>query len=241
MGSVNDWWPHGAYQIREGRSPELAAAWLEALGVSHVVVHGGDSAEPFHDFRYPEKFASMDGWEKVWERAGDAIYTKRKSNSNREGGVETSIARVAKSDLLKVDPPEKGDDLTRLLQYSDKLHESVELRWEGRREVVVSGSVDVEEGVRLAIAHSPFWKVVDGSGEVRLKRDPLGMLFLELPRSGSFSVRLRFDPLLDLVAGAALSVVAVYVLWRRATIIERTATFVERLVGEESEIDRTAV
>ena len=92
QGSLNPWWPHGSYQIREGRDAELADLWLKVLGVSYLVVHGEESLEVYHDFRYPSKFDGMEEWEKVWEREGDMIY--RRQNRGLAEGADFGIFSV---------------------------------------------------------------------------------------------------------------------------------------------------
>lgn len=234
MGAINDWWPHGSFQIREGRSTELAQAWLEALGVSFLVVHGLDSEEVYHDFRFPSKFEAMEGWEKIWEAKGDVIYTK-------SGKSDFSIARIADTGILKVASPKKGDDIVGLRHYTNKLRSVAELGWKGRREVEVKAEIGEGEGLRLGIAYTPFWRIDEASVSTEIIKDPLGMIFLKPSRPGSLTVRLRFTPWLDLVGGFVMTVVALYLLLRNPQIIERTVSFAERFVGRESELDRTAL
>ena len=47
---------------------------LDELGVTLLVVHTSQSAEPYHDFKHPEKFTQIKQLEKVYEDKGDIIY-----------------------------------------------------------------------------------------------------------------------------------------------------------------------
>ena len=243
MGSVNDWWPHGSFQIREGVRPELAETWLEVLGVSYFVVHGLRSQEVYHDFRFPQKFDEMEGWENVWEKNGDTIY-KRSASDNG-----SFVARVVDIDILKVAAPQKGDDLVALRRYTGMLRAPAEFRWLGSRELVTSATIDDDEGMRLAIAYSPFWRVREASVPVEIVKDPLGMVLIRPERARlesamqgrELTVRLRFEPWLDLLGGVLMTVGALYVLLRQPGTIDVMTSKIERFVGHETELDRTAL
>jgi len=230
QGSLNPWWPHGSYQIREGRDAELADLWLKVLGVSYLVVHGEESLEVYHDFRYPSKFDGMEGWEKVWERAGDMIYRRQKRG----------LAEVADLGILSVLPPEKGDDASGLLGYVEKLGEPAVVRFTGEREVDIAAQVNEGQGVRLAVASSPFWRVGETSMPVSLVRDPMGMIVLRPVRSGILTIKLRYEPWLDVISGIVVSVVALLFVLFRPQFSQRVSLFIERLGGRESELDRSA-
>ena len=132
QGSLNDYWPHGSYQIREGSREELSGNWLEALGVSYLVVHNFSSSEVYHDFRFPGKFQKIDGWNRIWEEKGDVVYFNSRS----------TIARVTDLKLLKSEAPEKGDDLEALRNYVEELKQPVTFRWTGLGELEFSGDVN---------------------------------------------------------------------------------------------------
>ena len=233
MGSLNDWWPHGSYQIREGSSADLAQAWLEALGVDTLVVHNMTSSEPYHDFLFPSKFEAMPEWEKIWEEDGDSIY------SIKDTGF--SVARAADLSLEQLTSPAKGDDLVGLLRYTEALEQAMHFQWSGNREIVVSGDLSDKQGVRIAIAHSPFWRVSESNIPTEVDSDPLGMIFLRPLRSGDYTARLVFNPWPDVLAGVGMTALAFFVLFVKPAFIERTVSLIERFVGRESELDRSAL
>ena len=233
MGSLNDWWPHGSYQIREGSRADLAQAWLEALGVDTLVVHDVNSSEPYHDFRFPSKFEAMPEWEKIWEEDGDTIYRIR--------GNGFSVARAAGLSLERLSPPAKGDDLVGLGRYLEVLGQSMPMHWLGTREFAVSGVLHDKQGIRVAIAYSPFWRVSESNIPTEVDSDPLGMIFLRPLRSGDYTARLVFNPWPDILAGIGMTALALFVLFVKSEFIERIASQSERFVGRESELDRSAL
>jgi hypothetical protein len=191
------------------------------------------SSEPYHDFLFPSKFEAMLEWEKIWEEDGDSIY------SIKDTGF--SAARAADLSLEQLSPPAKGDDLVGLRRYTEALGQAMHFQWSGKREIVVSGVLDDKQGVRIAIAHSPFWRVSESNIPTEVDSDPLGMIFLRPLRSGDYTVRLKFNPWPDILAGVGMTALALFVLFVKPVFIERTAVLLERFVGRDSELDRSAL
>jgi hypothetical protein len=244
QGSLNDWWPHGSFQIREGMDVEVSGLWLDILGVSYLVVHGSDSSEVYHDFKYPRKFEKIEGWMKVWEEKGDFIYRKDQS----------SLARLVDLEILKTKSPEKGDDYAALETYVENLKGNAEFKWINGKTLEISGSVGENEGVRLAITYSPFWRVMESSVQVNVRQDALGMIVIEpveeMKEEGSsrldvekgrLIVKLRFIPWLDLVIGALTTIIALFVLLKKPSFIEEVARRLHKSVGRETELDKSAL
>ena len=95
------------------------------------------------------------------------------------------------------------------------------------------------EGVRLAIAHSPFWQVIESSLPVRIKRDPIGLMMIEPTDFGDLKVKMRFNPWLDTMSGLMVSVVSVFVLLKKPHFIENLSGRLAGIVGRDSELDRS--
>jgi hypothetical protein len=88
QAAVDKDWREAVWEIRDGStgastelsrtsSPqegERSVEWLRKLGVTYLVVHTGASEEFYQDFRNPEKFESMVGLRKVYDKSGDRIY-----------------------------------------------------------------------------------------------------------------------------------------------------------------------
>lgn len=232
QGSVNDWWPHGSFQIREGIDPQLSGLWLEALGVSHLLVHGRNSEEIYHDFRFPAKFSEMEDWEAVWEDKSDSIW---------EFTGESGLARKAEAQISKVGAPKKGDDLKELERYVALLGEPVKFRWLGKREFEVSADLKEGEVIRVAVAYTPLWRISDSSGGVLLRKDALGMILLLPGASGSITARLKFSPWLDVGFGVMFGIIALLVLLRKPKILLLISERVEHFFGKDTDLDKSAL
>lgn len=163
--AVHPYWDHAAFQLREGASPELATQWLEALGVSYVLVHGPLSSEAYHDFRNIEKWDAVG--EIVWEEAGDAIVKV----------PDSSLAWVVdETEIENVESPDSGADSAALSSYFAAKKRSVEVNLVGPNKLFLEAK-ELKEGeaVVLAISFDTSWKTED---DVSLKKDPFGNILI---------------------------------------------------------------
>lgn len=72
--SVHPDWRALVWEVREGQDAAKSLEWLQKTKVSYLVVHTDQSAEYYHDFAYPQKFASSPVLRKVFEKQGDQIF-----------------------------------------------------------------------------------------------------------------------------------------------------------------------
>lgn len=67
-------WRGLAWEIREGEDGRKSVELLRQNHISWLVVHTPESKEYWQDFKYPQKFESLEGLEKVFDQVGDRIY-----------------------------------------------------------------------------------------------------------------------------------------------------------------------
>lgn len=72
--SVYPRWRELAWIIRESEKQEEVLKAIKDLGITYLVVHGQESQEFYHDFKYPDKFEEIEELEKVYDKDGDRIY-----------------------------------------------------------------------------------------------------------------------------------------------------------------------
>lgn len=157
-------WDHAAYQLREGTSYELARAWLKALGVEYVLIHGPGSSETYHDFRNISKW--NDVGQIVWEEEGDAII--KTDNS------QAWIVDLAK--LKSINSQEGGEDLMALKGYLSAKKRGVKVESVNNNRVVIEFNVlDSGEGIVFAESFNTGWKA---DQEIKIEKDPLGNILL---------------------------------------------------------------
>ncbi|HKZ34882.1 MAG TPA: hypothetical protein VJ179_03390, partial [Patescibacteria group bacterium] len=208
MAATHPWWAHASYQIREGKDTEMSILWLQALRVSHIVVHGEDSKEFFHDFVYPQKFQGS-LTEVASFSQNDHIY--RVSSP----GDFLAVA-VPQSELEKKTSPQKGDDKQPVKDYVTLLQQGKSLSFEKKDNVLtVSGRVNQGDAISVGYAYDSNWKATDEKGErLSIEKDPLGFLVVLPKRTGDTTIRLSYGmPLLDMVLGWILFFAGVGGLW----------------------------
>lgn len=202
-GATHPFWDHAAYQIREGEDPELAAAWLKALGVSWLVVHDLDSTEPYHDFSYPEKFVDEQAFQPALVGENDTIYK-----------VKAGLARqVSNSEaFLSLEPPQDGADGQALKQYNRFLDSLIPFRWLDNQELIVQPS-SPDKAISLAATYDSGWQARQGSDKLIIKKDSLGQMVI-LPKNGQ-EIRMKFQPVnWEQILGFWLSIAAFIKLLR---------------------------
>ena len=154
--SIHPLWQHAAYQLREGKDPELAKRWLSALGTQYVLVHTDRSRERYHDFKNNSKWKEVG--KKVWEEEGDILY--------QIGDV--SMAWVVDLDALsKAEEPENGKDKEAIGMYIDAKKRPVSLLWDDSDSIGIKfDNLGEGEGVVVAITYHRGWKTdVDATVE----------------------------------------------------------------------------
>ncbi len=161
--SINPYWAHGAYQIREGESRLLTEYWLRIFGSSYLLLHQPDSIDPFHDFIHPEKFQYM---QLLADKSGDKLYEI----------PNVSEARVVDKKILTIGKPKNGADEEQLESYAGTFKRSIRLRYLYADTILIKGNISSSEVINLAVSYSKDWKLKAGRG--RLVIDALGNIVI---------------------------------------------------------------
>lgn len=170
--SVNPSWAKAAYQIREGNNLDLTSIWSQNLGASDILVHNQSSLDYFHDFKKIDKFKSLR------QIAGDEDDLLLKNENS-------SIARVAKSELLTIAKPKNGADLDTLTQYSKTLKENIKFKFIKPDLVNIEGDFAKGELISLAISFHPNWRVLNNNAKI--VSDSLGNIVL-IPKDTGYQI-----------------------------------------------------
>ncbi|MFC1790522.1 hypothetical protein ACFLZP_03505 [Patescibacteria group bacterium] len=168
-GATHPFWDHAAFQIREGEDPELAGAWLEALGAKWLVVHGPESTEPYLDFKRTERFQNSELFSEASASDGDSLYQ-----------VKTSLARQITNpeSFFKITSPTAGDDALALSEYNQYLGKAIGFEWLSSSEVVINLPDKDPQAISLAITYDPGWKAYQNEDQLIIKKDSLGQMVI---------------------------------------------------------------
>ena len=209
MAAIHPWWAHASYQIREGKDGETSVLWLQAMRVSHIVVHGKDSEEFFHDFTYPQKFQGKLDEVSPFSR-DDSIY-----KVSSPGGL-LAIA-VPLKELEKKRPPQKGDDKDPIRDYVSLLQQGSVLSFQKNEQNVLtaSGNVREDDAIVVGYAYDSNWTATNEKGErLTIKKDPLGFLVILPERTGNTTIQIASRvPVFDIVFGWILFFAGIGGLW----------------------------
>jgi len=156
----------------------IAELWLRALDVRYVVVHGSGSAEHFHWFVQPERFAA---WPAVWTNgAGDTIY--RLPPPEEQPAVVVDLAQMKQLGQLRA-----TDDVQFLEAYVAwaRGKQEAHIRWLSPDRAELRADTGPNEAVLVKVNHDEGWTSSNGT----IGRDPIGFLLVKGASKGLVSLR----------------------------------------------------
>lgn len=177
QNSLHPFWARAAYAARESQDPELVEAWLRALGVSWVVVHGEESKEYYHDFKnlevwegkgLPPGYLGMLGYRAEDIGGDDQVYRL----------LGTSLAWVVdEQEISSISGFKEGKDLEFLDSYLSARKRPTDLSWDGPNEIEIRvDELQNDELITVLITFDRGWKASQGDQRLDIKSDPLGHL-----------------------------------------------------------------
>lgn len=218
--STHPTWAMGAYQIREGKNPDLLKSWLMTLGVSQILLHEKNSQEYFHDFKNLERFGSLTP---TTESNGDILYK-----------VEASFARWADPKILQVKTPKEGSDAVALSNYVNSLGEEVKAGYVTPTQIEIElDSFKKDQYLSLAITFDKRWQVKEDG--VRLTPDALGNIVV-MPEAEINQLTLEYkETWLDTWFGMGISGLCILLLIKA----ERVTAWIRQKIPSlsSSEVD----
>jgi hypothetical protein len=222
--SIYPYWASGAYQVREGEKGVITEEWLRIFGSSYVLIHQSDSFDPFHDFKHPEKFGSL---QLLADQDGDKLYKV----------PNVSIARVVDRRLLTIGKPKNGADEEMLRLYTETFKRLAVFRYESRDVVSVKSIVAPGEVVNLALSYDPAWRLTSGNGKI--VGDTLGNTVIVPNNSGMQEFVLQYERgSEDWIITLILTILGGGFLWKFLAIYPRLKRLMPKMhmgIGEEEE------
>lgn len=171
--------PHITYQIREGMKGEVALQWLDALGVTHVLVHTDKSRDPFKDYKNLERFDQL---EQIKTENGDTLFSTHSTHP---------LAYVVKESVVDLNRPKNALDEDFLTNYLGARIQTAKVTFSSSDQIELSFSpLTSNQIINLAVTYDPGWRVVEGKGAV--VKDPLGQIAIIASEPGETSFQLRY-------------------------------------------------
>jgi hypothetical protein len=173
--------PAAHREITLGCGPlHVAELWLQALDVRYLVVHGPASAEHFHWFVQPERFAA---WPSVWTNgASDTIY--RLPPPDQQSAVVVDLEQ-----MRQLPPLRATDDAQFLEAYVAwaRGKRAAQIRWLSPDRAELVADTGPKEAVLVKINHDAGWTASKGA----IGKDPIGFLLVQGTSQGRVTLRFR--------------------------------------------------
>ena len=189
--------------------------WLKAFGVGAVAVSGPNSHEYWKPFAHPAKF---DGFLPVlWRQDDVTIY--------RVPQRTTSLAHVISESTIVSSAPAGPRDTDAIEKYIAALDDPslppTEFHWGGPNSIQIRTTASPGQAVSVQVSYHPGWHAKVGSRAIELRRDGLGLMWLQPDCSGLCEIQLDYDGGWELrlcryISFAALTLLVAAVLRRRA-------------------------
>jgi hypothetical protein len=195
------------YQIYAGDKPEIAVAWLKAMGCDAIV--GGDraSGEVYHPYSHPEK---LHGLRELWRDGAEVVYAVPRARQ--------SLAHALRAaDLVREAPPSYEIKPLEpfLAALDDPSLPAAAFQWRNSSEASISADLRPDQLLYVQVAWDKGWNArVAGEGR-RVWADPLGQLVVEPRCSGPCTVELAWNGGAEMQVARVLSPAALLagLLW----------------------------
>ncbi len=222
-GIVNPFLPHVIYQIYAGDKQQIAIDFLKAYGCDAVVGGGKDSAEVYHPYAHPEKFAGMT---ELRREGGDVIYeVPRRSRS---------LAHAMRlADQVQLTPV--AYDTTAIRPYlaalDDPSYPAADFRWRAPDDALITADLKPDHILSVQITWDKGWKAYSAGRRVPAWGDKLGQMVVEPRCSGPCTVELKYDggtegvyarAIQRLALAGGLLWILVAILWRKRSGLTKT-------------------
>lgn len=195
------------WAILQGPDPNLAVAWLQALGVDAIIVPSKNSREVYHDYANPEKFRGL----------LPILYDDLQGNTiYRVPRRFPQLARVVARASLSRIPPLRGDeDLAHVTQYVSAIENGPgappAINAASADSVDITAATVPGQAVLFQQTLDPAWHAYVDGKRLQLHSDPMGFMLLE-PSPGTHTIHLRFEMPPENRIGLALSALTCVIL-----------------------------
>lgn len=207
QAATNRWWNHASYQLLTGDDSVVAADLVRAMNLNYVIVTTAASKNVYHDYRFPEKFAS---WEKVYEAEGDIVY--------RSGLAVPGLAQLADGSVYPtLRKPKTAIDQPAIRAYADWVDRNSRpvdaFEWldNGRARIRVDPSAG--EIVSVQVTYDRGWRASDGRKQLKIRRDVLDNLVIEPAAAGPQEIVLEYRKPWFVWLGYAITLATVVALF----------------------------
>jgi hypothetical protein len=190
-----------------GDTPEedarVSLLWMQAYGVGAIAVSGPRSQEYWKPYAHPVKF---EGVLPVLWRADDVTIYRVPLHTE-------SLAHVVPRGAIVGRAPATASDTAEIQKYVRALDDpglpAAEAQWDGSNRLIVRTTANQGQAISLQVSWHPGWHARVGSRAIPLKKDGLGLLWLDPRCQGPCDVQLNYIGGWELRLGHYLSFSAI--------------------------------
>ena len=193
-------------------SPQLAQAWLQALGAQALVVNGAGSTDEYKDIQAPERYRGA--LPVLHEENGDTIYAVSQAPA--------SLAHVVRPGE-PVAVPVRGQKIrdSEVVRYAQALADpsraSAAWQWVRGSEGRVRATLQPDDLVSVQVAWFRGWRAEVRGRPVPLSADGLGFILVQPHCQGDCEITLRWTGSPDYWFAAGLSLASLaFAVWMLA-------------------------
>ncbi len=200
---VNAVYNGGATSEEDAR---VSLLWMKAYGAGAVAISGPHSQEYWKPYSHPAKF---EGVLPVLWRADDVTIYRVPLRTE-------SLAHVAPREAIVAHAPMRPSDTGEIQKYVLALDDPdlpvAEAQWEGSNHLIVRTTANQGQSISLQVSWHPGWHARVGSRAIPVRKDGLGLLWVDPSCNGPCEVRFNYDGGWELRLGRYLSFAAMLAL-----------------------------
>jgi hypothetical protein len=158
--------------------------WLKAYGVQAAVIPGPNSPEFWKALRRSDLFA---GCEVLW-RQDD-------TNICRVPGASEFLVHALPRDGLVLSEPEDWHDTNNVHRFVEALDGAVhaDWQWRGTDRAIIRGNIPAGSAVAIQVTYHPGWHATANGKGIPVRRDGLGLMWLDSPCAGPCEIELEYS------------------------------------------------
>jgi hypothetical protein len=202
------------WELALREDPDKSALWLKAVGADAIIMSDESSQDEYHDYVYPTKFSGV--LPILYDDSrGNVIHGVPRRYPAHARVVETARVAGFRPKTIDLD----ADDLREYVSILEEGPDApIEMRWTGPDRFRIQARLGQGQSIVAQVSHHSRWE----AGTARVRRDPLGFLWLH-PGPGEHTIDVVFanraeNLICGLITCATLALLASYVgcgLWLR--------------------------
>lgn len=173
--------------IKYGADARFSLAWLRAFGTGAIVISGPNSPEFWKPFWHLLQFEGV--LPVLWRQDDVTIYGIPQQS--------TSLAHVVPESAIIHKIPARPEDIESIERYVAELDDpsmpSTEFRWQGTNQIRIRTAATARQAISLQVSYHPGWHANAGGQALEVKRDGIGLIWLQPGCTGPCAVELNYD------------------------------------------------